>query len=86
MLKSVIRTDEETKEYLIRLKRRLEEQRKAPVEGMAEFFAARINEYESVHLDNYPEIYEHTADFLDAGIFFFKYFNFRNDSLQFVSV
>ena len=43
MLKSVIRTDEETKEYLIRLKRRLEEQRKAPVEGMAEFFAARIN-------------------------------------------
>lgn len=68
MLKSVIRTDEETKEYLIRLKRRLEEQRKAPVEGMAEFFAARINEYESVHLDNYPEIYEHTADFLDVGI------------------
>lgn len=53
MLKSVIRTDKETKEYLKRLRRRLKEQRKAPVEGMAEFFAARINEYESVHLGNF---------------------------------
>ena len=68
MLKSVIRTDKETKEYLKRLRRRLKEQRKAPVEVMAEFFAARINEYESVHLGNFPEIYEHAADFLDAGI------------------
>jgi methyltransferase type 11 len=68
MLKSVIRTDKETKEYLKLLRRRLKEQRKAPVEGMAEFFAARINEYESVHLGNFPEIYEHAADFLDAGI------------------
>ena len=49
MLKSKIRTQEETKKHLSKLKDWLDGVKNVPVEEMANFFANRISEYNNVH-------------------------------------
>lgn len=68
MLQSKIRTPEETAAYLAELRAFLEENREAPAEGMADFFARRLDGYEDVHLGHWGEEYAHIADFFDSGL------------------
>lgn len=68
MLKSKIRTQEETKKYLSELKDWLDGVKNVPVEEMADFFANRISEYNNVHLKNWGEEYAHIADFFDDSL------------------
>lgn len=68
MLESKIRTQEETNRYLKELKTWLNEAKEVPVEGMAEFFAKRIDEYNHVHLNHWGEEYAHIADYFEEGL------------------
>ena len=68
MLKSKIRTQEETKKHLSKLKDWLDGVKNVPVEEMANFFANRISEYNNVHLKNWGEEYAHITDFFDDGL------------------
>lgn len=68
MLQSKIRTPEETAAYLTELKAYLQENRDVPTEGMADFFARRLDGYEAVHLGHWGEEYAHIADFFDSGL------------------
>lgn len=68
MLQSRIRTPEETASYLAELRAFLKENQEAPAEGMADFFARRLDGYEDVHLGHWGEEYAHIADFFDSGL------------------
>lgn len=68
MLKNKIRTQEEIEKYLEELKDWLDGVKRVPVEEMADFFANRIGEYNSVHLKNWGEEYAHIADFFDDDL------------------
>lgn len=68
MLKSKIRTQEETEKYLRELKTRLDEMKNAPVEKMTDFFTSRIDHYNDVHKDKWGEEYAHIADFFDDDL------------------
>lgn len=68
MLKSVIRTPQQTAQYLCELQQSLIEARTQPAEEMADFFANRIDLYEDVHLGHWAEEYAHIADYLDDSI------------------
>ena len=68
MLQSRIRTQEEQAAYMKELKSWLAEARKIPVEGMADFFTARLDQYDGVHLRNWGEEYAHIADYFDEGL------------------
>lgn len=47
------------------LKSWLAEAREIPAEGMADFFTARLDQYDDVHLRNWGEEYAHIADYFD---------------------
>lgn len=68
MLKSKLRTKEETKAYLKELKQWLEQAKNDPTEEMADFFKKRIDVYEDVHLGHWAEEYSHIADYFDDGL------------------
>ena len=65
MLQSRIRTQEEQAAYMKELKSWLAEAREIPAEGMADFFTARLDQYDDVHLRNWGEEYAHIADYFD---------------------
>lgn len=68
MLQSRIRTQEEQAAYMKELKSWLAEAREIPAEGMADFFTARLDQYDDVHLRNWGEEYAHIADYFDEGL------------------
>lgn len=68
MLKSQIRTPEETQKYMLELKQWLAEERNKPAEKMADFFSKRIDHYDKVHLTNWSEEYAHIADYFDTPL------------------
>lgn len=68
MLENRIYTQEEMEKHLVELKAWLAQVRDIPVEGMAEFFASRIQDYNQVHMRNWGEIYRHIADYFDPGL------------------
>ena len=68
MLKSITRTQEETKKYMEELKSWLNEVKNEPTEEMTAFFAKRIKEYNGIHLENWPNEYAHIADFFEDDL------------------
>ena len=68
MLQSRTRTREEITAYLSELRTFLRESGEAPAEGMADFFANRLDHYEEVHLGHWGEEYAHIADYFDSGL------------------
>lgn len=68
MLESRKRTEEEKARYMQDLKAWIEEQRDVPAEEMASFFAARLEDYEDVHMHNWGEVYRAIADYFDPGL------------------
>lgn len=68
MLKSKIRTQEETKQYLAELKNWIKQEHNTPIEKMADFFSNRIDIYEDVHLKHWAKEYAHIADFFDGQL------------------
>lgn len=68
MLKSKVRTPEETAQYMAELKAWLREEREKPAEEMAAFFFKRLENYEDVHLGNWALEYEHIADFFEEPL------------------
>lgn len=68
MLESVAQTPQELERYMQELKRWLAEAGRQPAEEMGEFFARRLDVYESVHLEHWPKEYAHIADFFEEGL------------------
>lgn len=68
MLKRVIRTPEQKESYLNELRGWLAASRDEPIEGMADFFANRVDIYEDVHLGHWAQEYAHIADYFDDGL------------------
>ena len=67
-LQSKARTPEEMADYMTELRAHLKESRDTPTEGMADFFARRLDSYEDVHLGHWGGEYAHIADFFDEGL------------------
>lgn len=68
MLKSKIRTQEETERYMNELKDRLKLERNTPIEEMTEFFSKRMDIYEKVHLEHWAKEYTHISDYFDGEL------------------
>lgn len=68
MMQNKTWTEETKKERLNELKEWLDSVKNEPAEGMADFFAHRIDTYENVHLSHWGEIYAGIADFLPENI------------------
>lgn len=68
MLENKRRTEEEKQQYLADLRAWLLQEREKPAEGMGAFFAARLENYEDVHLSNWGEEYREIAGFFDEGL------------------
>lgn len=68
MLESVVWPPQELERYMQELKRWLAEAGRQPAEEMGEFFARRLDVYESVHLEHWPQEYAHIADFFEEGL------------------
>lgn len=54
--------------YMSDLRDWLESVKEDEAEGMADFFAKRIDIYDNVHMDHWGEIYEHFSDFFNNGL------------------
>lgn len=68
MLKNVIRTKEETIQYLCELRKWLDEVKDTPVEEMSDFFTQRITEYDKIHLEHWANEYKHISDFFEDSL------------------
>ncbi len=68
MLESRVLTSEEVQRRLEEVRDWLRQAQDEPVEGMAEFFARRIGQYEDVHLGRWAEEYAHIADYFEDGM------------------
>ena len=68
MLENKKRTPEELKKYMIDLREWLAQERDKPIEEMADFFSNRIDNYDNVHLGNWPDEYAHIADYFDTHL------------------
>lgn len=58
----------EMDKYMSDLRDWLESVKEDEAEGMAVFFAKRINIYDNVHMEHWGEIYEHFSDFFNNGL------------------
>lgn len=68
MLKSKIRTEDETNQYMTELKDWLKEERNTPIEEMTDFFTKRLGNYENVHLEQWSKEYAHIANYFDSTL------------------
>lgn len=68
MLESKKRTEEEKAQYMRDLRAWMEQEEGTPAEEMASFFAARLEGYEGVHMENWGDVYQAIADYFDEGL------------------